>query len=205
MTETQALRRGPKPNTRTRGELLRAGMQLIHQGGFNATGVKDIVAGAGVPKGSFYNHFASKEAFGAEVADAYFGASLTSLQAILQDEQAAPLQRLRNYFEDRAERLSASGYVQGCLLGNLTLETADHSDLIRERVAAHFATWAGLFEACIAQAQQDCAITNSLPAHTLAQFLLNTWEGALLRARSEKDDAPLRDFIDVIFSAVLAP
>lgn len=204
MTQTQTVRRGPKPNPRTRADLLRAGVEMIHSGGFNATGVKDIVAGAGVPKGSFYNHFTSKDAFGAEVADTYFGESLESMRAILQDGQTPPLERLRGYYEDRASRLAAGGYARGCLLGNLTLETADHSDLIREHVAEHFATWAGLFEECVAEGQRDGSISSQMPARTLAQFLLNSWEGALLRARSERNGGPLQEFIEVVFGSVLA-
>lgn len=203
MTQTQAVRRGPKPNPRTRGDLLRAGVEMMHEGGFNATGIKDIVASAAVPKGSFYNHFASKEAFGAEVVDAYFEESLASMRAILQDEEAAPLDRLRHYFKNRATRFRDSGYVRGCLLGNMTLETADHSEVIREKVTAHFATWAGLFEDCITQAQEDGSISGSFPANTLAQFLLNSWEGALLRSRSEKADAPLREFTEMVFGRLL--
>lgn len=203
MTQTQAARRGPKPNPRTRHDLLQAGVGMIHSGGFNATGVKDIVASAGVPKGSFYNHFTSKEAFGAEVADTYFAGGLTSMREILQDPKVAPLERLRRYFDDRAARLRTNDYARGCLLGNLTLETADHSDRIRERTAAHFETWSSLFRDCIEQAKLDGDITSTLPADTLAQFLLNSWEGALLRARSERDERPLKEFIDVVFGTLL--
>lgn len=176
---------------------------MFHSGGFHASGIKDVVARAGVPKGSFYNHFASKEAFGAEVADAYFDSSLTSMRAILQDPQIAPLERLRRYFEDRSVRAREGDFARGCLLGNLTVESADHSELIRERTATHFATWSSLFQECIEQAKSDGTITTSLPAETLAQFLLNSWEGALLRARSEKSEQPLRDFIDTIFEVAL--
>lgn len=203
MTQTQGTRRGPKPNPHTRQDLLRAGVDMFHSGGFNATGIKDIVAEAGVPKGSFYNHFASKEAFGAEVADTYFDSNLTSMRALLQDSQVAPLERLRRYFEDRSARARETNFARGCLLGNLTAETADHSDLIRERTATHFATWSSLFRDCIDQAKSDGAITTSVPTETLAQFLLNSWEGALLRARSEKSAQPLRDFVDTVFGVVL--
>lgn len=204
MTQAQAVRRGPKPNPHTRTRLLSAGVDMIHAGGFAATGVKDIVVAAGVPKGSFYNHFASKEAFAAEVVDAYFAVNAQSMRRILQDTRTAPVDRLRSYFADRTDRMRASGYTRGCLLGNLTLEMADHSELVRERVAEHFATWSGLFEDCIAQAHEDGDITGSLPPSLLADFLLNSWEGALLRARSENDDAPLREFVEVVFGSMLA-
>jgi TetR/AcrR family transcriptional repressor of nem operon len=65
-----------------------------------------------------------------------------------------------------------------------------------------FRTWSDLFEDCIAEAQNTGAIRNHLPARLLAQFLLNSWEGALLRMRVEKSDAPLKDFIEVVFSSL---
>ncbi len=204
MTHVPTVRRGPKPNPHTRANLLRAGVKMIHDTGFNAAGIKDIVLNANVPKGSFYNYFASKEEFGAQVVDAYFEESLVGLRAILRDPQSAPVTRLRRYFSERAAGLDASGHTHGCLLGNLTLEVADHSNLIRERIARHFATWSGLFEDCIAEAQRDGSITNPLGTRTLAEFLLNSWEGAILRARAEKSRAPMDEFIQVTFEAILA-
>lgn len=205
MNQTQAARRGPKPNPHTRANLLHAGVEMMYETGFNAAGIKDIVTRANVPKGSFYNHFASKEAFGAEVVDTYFRDGLPELSAMLTDPDMAPLDRLRHYFEERGRRLVDDGYQRGCLLGNLSTEVADHSDLIRKRIAANFTVWAGLLEGCISQAQQEGTVTSALGAHTLAQFVLNSWEGALLRARAEKSEGPLAEFMHVVFDDLLNP
>jgi len=89
------------------------------------------------------------------------------------------------------------------MLGNLSLEIADQSASIRDRLAVHFRTWSGLFAECIAEAQTIGAISNQLPAALLAQFLLNSWEGALLRMRVEKSDVPLKEFTEVIFGSLL--
>lgn len=196
-------KRGPKPNPNTRDNLLRAGTRAVHRRGFAATGVKDIVEAADVPKGSFYNHFPSKEAFGAEIADHYFEASLNQIRATLTEPAVNPVHRLRNHFTHLATGFTKSGYARGCLLGNLSLEVADHSDLIRSRLSAHFSTWAGLIENCIRQAQTDGDITTTVPAHVLAGFVLNSWEGALLRMRAEQSNAPLSDFLTVTFDVVL--
>lgn len=177
---------------------------MFHAGGYTATGIKDIVDAAGVPKGSFYNYFEDKEAFGAEVIDAYFSRGLPGLQELLGNPDVPPLERLRTYFETRVHGIRSSGYAKGCMLGNLSLEMADHSTAMRERLAGHFRTWSALFETCIAQAQETGAIRNRLPPALLAQFLLNSWEGALLRMRVEKSDAPLNDFIEVVFGSLLA-
>lgn len=196
-------RRGPKPRPHTRDNLVRVGARMLHKGGYSATGIKDIVGAADVPKGSFYNHFESKEAFGAAVVDFYFDRGLVELRALLTDDGVPPLERLRNYFEERIRGFTMGGFVRGCMLGNLSLEIADHSAQIRDRLAAHFRTWSSLFEGCIAEAQKAGAVVNRLPASLLAQFLLNSWEGALLRMRVEKSAAPLDEFVEVVFGSVL--
>jgi TetR/AcrR family transcriptional repressor of nem operon len=196
-------RRGPKPRPDTRDNLIRAGGRLLHEAGYSATGIKDIVDAAKVPKGSFYNHFESKEAFSADVVDHYFGRGLPALRTLLTDAAVSPLDRLKSFFDQRILGFSASGHRRGCMLGNMSLEMADHSALIRQRLAAHFQTWGALFEACIAEAQACGEMRNPLPADLLAHHLLDSWEGALLRMRVEKSDAPLERFVEVTFSALL--
>ena len=198
-----ATRRGPKPKPDTRNNLIRVGVRMLHESGYTATGIKDVVDAAEVPKGSFYNHFESKEAFGKEVVDYYFGSGLAGLRALLGNPSLPPLERLRTYFDERTRGFEAAGYVRGCLMGNLSLEVADQSAPIRDRLAVHFRTWSGLIEECIAEAQKTGAIRNRLPAQVLAQFLVNSWEGALLRMRVEKSDAPLKEFTEVVFGSLL--
>jgi len=201
--QTTPARRGRKPRPQTRENLIQVGARMVHAAGYAATGVKDIVDAAEVPKGSFYNHFASKEDFGREVVDFYFQTGVVRLRALLGNDSLPPLERLKAVFEESIRSYQTVGYSGGCMMGNLSLEVADHSDLIRERLAVHFTTWSRLFETCIAEAQQSGAVGNRLPASLLAQFLLNSWEGALLRMRVERSDRPLREFTDVIFAAVL--
>ncbi|NWK80358.1 TetR/AcrR family transcriptional regulator [Aquitalea sp. LB_tupeE] len=196
-------RRGPKPKPHTRDNLIRAGVRMFHDAGYSATGIKEITDAVEVPKGSFYNHFESKEDFGREVADFYFGKGLVDLRAFFENEEIPPLERLKTYFDQRIQGFQSSGYVRGCLLGNLSLEVADHSQLIRDSLATHFRTWSRLFETCIADAQKSGAIHNRLPASVLAQFVLNSWEGAILRMRADKSDAPLKEFVEVVFSSLL--
>lgn len=202
-TQNTAAKRGPKPNPQTRENLLRVGAKMLHESGYTASGVKEIVDTAKVPKGSFYNHFKSKEEFGKEVVDFYFDNAFIELQALLTNETIPPLERLHTYFEKRIQGFRDSGYMRGCMLGNLSLEIADHSASIRDHLAAHFTTWSSLFEICILEAQQIGAINNQLPATQLAQFILNSWEGAMLRMRVEKSDKPLKEFTEIIFQIVL--
>jgi TetR/AcrR family transcriptional regulator, transcriptional repressor for nem operon len=197
------VKRGPKPKPGTRENLIRAGLKMLHESGYAATGIKEIVDEAEVPKGSFYNHFESKEAFGRAVVDHYFGQGIAKMQAKLEDSAVPPLQRLKNYFEQRVRDFEGDGYARGCLLGNMSSEVADHSHLIREGLSTHFQTWSQLFEACIAQAQASRAIQTTVAPSALASFILNSWEGALVRMRADKSVVPLQQFIDVVFTSVL--
>lgn len=203
MESPSATRRGPKRKPDTRNNLVQAGLRMFHSEGYAATGIQGIVESAGVPKGSFYNHFASKEVFGAQVLDAYFDRNEDKLRSMLGNADLAPLTRLEAYFDDRIEAFRAAGFTRGCLLGNISAEVADHSALMREHLSKHFRSWSGFFETCILQAQNEGKVGRELPAGLLARFILNSWEGALLRMRAEKSDAPLIEFKDAVFGVLL--
>jgi TetR/AcrR family transcriptional repressor of nem operon len=190
----------PKPNVRE--ELLAAGLATLHSRGFNATSVQDITEAAGVPKGSFYNHFASKEDLGAAVVQKYAAAG-EARRNILHDQAIPPLVRLRRYFESL---IGAARYpdAPGCLLGNFGAELSNQSPAIRERVSTAFINWADALAEVIDEAQRAGALSQDAEPKTLATFVIDAWEGAVLRSKVEKNRAPLDAFLAIIFSKVLA-
>lgn len=194
------------PNKRgleTRSKLLTAGVSEFHSHGFNGAGIDVIAKTAGVPKGSFYNLFDSKEAFAVEVIDRYFELGQSKLNEFFGNEDLPPLDRLRGYFYERISHFVKLGFRRGCMMGNLTLETADESDLIRSRLAENFKQWSATFAATIQDAQEGGSIKNRMPASVLADFILNSWEGALLRMKAEKSVKPLEEATEVIFQVIL--
>jgi TetR/AcrR family transcriptional repressor of nem operon len=203
--ENSKARRGPKPKPDTRNNLIHAGLRLMHAEGYSASGIQGVVEAAGVPKGSFYTYFESKEAFGNEVLEAYSAQGQAKLRSALENAAMSPLARLEGYFDDRIEVFKAAGFSRGCLLGNFSAEAADHSALIRQHLAAHFRSWSALFQTCIAEGQARGEIADRIPAGTLADFVLNSWEGALLRMRAEKSKTPLVEFKEIVFGRVLTP
>ncbi len=195
------------PNKRgieTRLKLLAAGVTEFHANGFNSVGVDLIARTAGVPKGSFYNLFDSKEAFAAEVIDKYFESGQSRLNEFFGNKSLGPLDRLRGYFHELMSHYIKLGFRRGCMLGNLTLEAADHSSLMRDRLAENLRLWSATLASAIEEAQERGEIASRIPASTLADFTLNCWEGALLRMKAEKSIAPLEQACDVIFRVVLA-
>jgi TetR/AcrR family transcriptional repressor of nem operon len=189
------------PRHNVREQIVDAGLKTLLEKGFNACGVRDITDAAGVPTGSFYNHFASKEALGAEIVERY--ARDNSRRKDLRDKALPPLERLRRHFAGLNQMYGDLGYARGCLLGNFSAELADQSPLIRERLAALSASWTGDIENAVRGAQADGSVSTKSGPADLAAFLLDAYEGALLRARVEKCGAPLERFMTIIFDRLL--
>ncbi|WP_141578204.1 TetR/AcrR family transcriptional regulator [Actinomadura sp. WMMA1423] len=183
-------------------QILEAGLEVVRRRGFTAAGVREITSAASVPQGSFTNHFASKEAFGLEILDRYFE-DVKSVAAATLGTGLDPVERLRGYFDAITERLEARGWQHGCLVGNLSLESAEHSEAIRTRLAEIFAEWRAPFARCLEQAAAQGRITLTVPAADLADFLLASWQGAILRMKVERTPEPLHRFKDVVFTTVL--
>lgn len=171
--------------------------------GYIGSGVRDIVAEASVPQGSFTNHFRSKEAFAREVLDRYFEYVQGLVREALDDRNLSARDRLRRYFDLITDRLTADGFTRGCLIGDFSLEAVSHSELLRERLQAIFAEWREPFAACIAEAQLSGQIAETFAPDEVADFLLASWEGAILRMKVERSPAPLERFKTIAFQTVL--
>jgi TetR/AcrR family transcriptional repressor of nem operon len=186
-----------------RERLLEAGVRTFSKSGFNGCSVQDITEAAGVPKGSFYNHFESKEALGAAALEHYWTDVLRDRLDVLIQPGLPPRQRLRMYFEQVTTEIAELGFTCGCLIGNMAAELSDHSPVIAAQISAIFACWSRLVGDCIQEAQAAGEIKSDADPEVLAAFVLNAWEGAVLRARIEKGDRPLRQFVDTLFTVLL--
>lgn len=186
----------------TRDLLLEAGRRTFREKGYNGAGIEAILSTAGVPKGSFYHYFDSKEHFGLEVLDRFDTNYRERLDEILGDATRPPLDRLRHFFETSLERLETRQCREGCLIGNLGQEMADHSEAFRARLEKIFSGWVDRFAECLAECQGRGEVPTTLEARVLAEFWLNSWQGALLRAKTMRSSAPLITFLDVMFGYV---
>jgi TetR/AcrR family transcriptional regulator, transcriptional repressor for nem operon len=193
----------PRARDATRARLLAVGGELFNTQGYNHTGINAIVQAAGVPKGSFYYYFASKEDFGLAVIDQVAAHYDARLRQALEAPALSPLARLRAYFEQAQQEMRAADFAAGCLIGNLGQELAGRHPAFRARLDEVFCGWVGRFAACLRDAQRQGDIDAHADAAQLAEFLLAGWEGALLRAKVTHSAAPLQAFVSLFFSRVL--
>jgi TetR/AcrR family transcriptional regulator, transcriptional repressor for nem operon len=190
----------PKPSNRDR--ILEAGLKVMYRDGYAGAGVRDIVAEAPAPQGSFTNHFRSKEEFAREVLDLYFDHTRRLVAEALDDRALKPRERLRRYLDIITGRLAGAEFSRGCLIGDFSLEAAPQSELLRARLGEIFAEWRAPFAACIAEGQGAGEIDATFAPNELADFLLSSWEGAILRMKVERNDEPLERFKRIVFSTV---
>ena len=125
----------------TRDHLIDVGVGLMHQNGYNATGLTDILKAADVPKGSFYHHFGSKEDFAAAALERYGMRERVHAAAVLNEMTTPPLKRLRRYFSDLVKMYGQKGAIPGCMMGRFSLEIAGESPQLRKRISASFDHW----------------------------------------------------------------
>jgi TetR/AcrR family transcriptional regulator, transcriptional repressor for nem operon len=190
------------PKASNRDRILKAGLKVMFDKGYVGAGVRDIVAAAEAPQGSFTNHFRSKEEFAGEVLDLYFDHTRGLVAQALDDRSQTARERLRRYLDIITERLARADFTRGCLIGDFSLEASTQSDMLRTQLAEIFAEWREPFAACIAEGQATGEIATTFAPDDLAEFLLSSWEGAILRMKVERTAEPLDRFKRIAFATV---
>ena len=185
-----------------REDILNAGLKVMFQSGYVGATVRDICAAAGAPHGSFTNHFRSKERFAKEVLDRYFANLQGHIKEALENKSLTPRRRLERYLKIISDVLAGERWNRGCLIGDFSIETSSQSKLLRQRLEAIFREWRAPFASCVAEAQAIGEIDSTFDPTDLAEFLLASWEGAILRMKVERGPAALERFKNIIFQTV---
>jgi TetR/AcrR family transcriptional repressor of nem operon len=187
----------------TRNALLETGMDIMIEKGYTNTGIQEILTALQVPKGSFYHYFDSKENYAVEIIRHFDETYSTTLQAILRNQELSPLNRLREYCLTGKANMLAQDCRKGCLIGNLSQEMADQSEVLRTELMTVMRKWRDLFAACIEEGQKSGEIRGQISADALAELFLSGWSGAVMRAKTVKQVEPMEVFIDLMIDKLL--
>lgn len=181
----------PRPSMKD--AILQHGCRVIHERGYHGAGIADIAAAAGVPKGSFYNHFPSKEAFAQAALDYFFDAFQPVFDTVLDNTALSGRERVEGFVAGLVRGVSDSGF-HGCLLGNMALDAAGENEALRAAINRRFAVWQRHIGAAVAAGQADGSLSDRLPADLAAGWILSAFEGAALRSRAERGPRALEEF-----------
>ncbi len=194
----------PRPsNPDVRRRLLAAGRDLVHAHGFAASGVKEITDAAGVPKGSFYAYFPSKEALAAAVLEDYWSDIEARILPLL-DAGGPMRERVQRFFHALADEHESANFLLGCLVGNMSLELGGSSDLVRAELVRILDRWSDALADCVRSGQESSGdVSADHGSHELAAVLIEAWEGAALRGKVTRSRAPYDRFETVTLPALL--
>ncbi|SIN41630.1 TetR/AcrR family transcriptional regulator [Micromonospora cremea] len=177
-----------------RNKILDAAAVLIEQRGYSALGVAAICATAGVPKGSFYYFFESKQALARTVIDEHWASQRRQWEQLLGSGRD-PLRRLRDLFEatEEVQRTGQqkAGVVAGCLFGNLALELSNQAEEIRRRLQEIFEAQIDLIELVVVEAKESGLAGPSVDTREAARSIVAQIEGRVLLAKLLNDPAQL--------------
>ena len=183
-----------------RERLLEAGVALFAELGYHGTGVKDIVERAGVPKGSFYNYFESKEAFGAAILHHYAQDQAAEWkQYSLEVASPDPLLALRGIYTRIVGDYEDCDDRYGCLVGNFAGEIAQSSDLCRVAARRTVNEWRVGCADYLRHGQEYGSVRRDLSADAMADVFWNAWEGSLLRMKLDDSVEPLKACVHSMF------
>ena len=205
--ESTPRRRGRPPKAAspaldTRTTLIRCGMELLTEKGFHSTGLDELLARAGVTKGSFYHCFASKDAFGLAVIDAYADYFAGKLDRALLREGRDPLARIADFVAGARAGMARHHFRRGCLIGNLGQDTPALPDTYRDRLERVFLDWQARLARCLELARDEGLIADSANCDELAEYFWIGWEGAVLRSKLMASPRPLDVFSTAFFSTL---
>lgn len=189
----------------SRDKLLETGLELFGQRGYSATGVQEIADAGGVPKGSFYNYFASKEQFAVAVLERYQREECALLEQQLARGGGRPLDDLRAAFEAFTDQIVAGGFSGGCLAGRLAQELAGEHPELRQPLDRVLSCIDSYVTRCLERAREEGDLGPEEDVAALAEYIHNGWQGAMLRAKAAHSDRPLRRFLTVTFERLLGP
>lgn len=172
----------------TRDAILATGEELISAKGFVGVGLQEILSTCGVPKGSFYHYFASKEGFGVAVLDRYVETYLGAVGGLVQ-RPGTGRDRIRILAHAWAGRIGEAS-ADHCLVVKLSAEVSSFSEPMRLTLADGVARLIALFSEVVAGGYADGSIAERRPARELAESLYQLWLGAALLDRLARDGSP---------------
>ncbi len=188
--------------------LLEAGHRLFWRNGYHATGIQEITDSAGVPKGSFYNHFGSKEAFAVRVIENYakwvsnnWDGLLAQPDIAAEADHVGRIRLIFHFFIDHHER----SQFLGCLVGNMTAEMAESSPSCNVVLRKAMEQWSARLTRSLELAQASGQVRADMPARDLSTIFLDAWEGALQQMKLHSSAEPPRKMVASMLDTLFRP
>ena len=178
------------PGRDTRLTILEAGRDIMARRGFSAVGLTEILAAAGVPKGSFYHYFGSKDAFGVAMLDDYFDGYVAEIADVFGRPGLTMAEKLMLYFSNWRGYQNAFECQGRCLAVKLGAEVSDLSEPMRLSLKAGTDRIVALLAGAVESGVAEGSIRTGRPAAEVAASLYHQWLGASVMVKILRTEAP---------------
>lgn len=195
----------PRRSEHTREALIENGIEQLSLNGYHGTGIKQILDAVNVPKGSFYNYFASKEAFVAEILREYSNQYLKILDDYVDSSSEQPLEKIKTIYGFMLEKFSGQNCQRGCLIGSIAAEIGNQSETCQAAMLESVAHSKLRVSRLIQQAQDKQQIRDDLTAEQITNVFWATWEGSLLKMKMEGSIDTAKDTLYIMLDHLLKP
>ena len=190
-------------------DIIQKSQEVIWRKGYHNTGINKLLKESGIPKGSFYNFFESKEDLMIKIIDHYVNEQGKIMIEILSNSSLSPLDRLKKFYQhsiDQArEELDRFLCVKGCLINNASVELGALNDNIAETINSHFEEVKGYIAEVVREGQQKDEITDRFPAEQLVEFMQSNYYGTLSRVKTTRSIQPLELNYEMTFAFLTKP
>jgi TetR/AcrR family transcriptional repressor of nem operon len=195
----------PRRSEQTREALIEAGIEQLSEHGYHGTGIKQILDEVNVPKGSFYNFFASKEAFVTEVVGHYSRNLLSQLNYFIEGEGKAltPVEQLRSIYRYSLKQYESHAFKKSCLVGAIATEISAESEMCRVELEKAMKQWLSFFSGIFTQAQDQKLVRDDISPADMASVYWSAWEGALITMKMTADTKPVKRIMELMLETLL--
>ena len=183
-------------------KLLQTGIDMMVTDGYHHTSINKVIQQAGLPKGSFYYLYKDKKAFALAAIQQYADNTVATMARIFETPGITPIASVRQYFAESIDNFKQTNYCKGCFLGNMSLELSDVDEDFRTLIQQSLARLSTAIKQQLDLAVADGSLKKDTKTDVLADLMINTWHGTLLRMKATRSRQPLDIFIDDFFNQI---
>lgn len=175
-------------------DIIEKGIELFRDRGYGNTGIQDILKSCGIPKGSFYNFFDSKEAFALESISHYSKSSLEYLRTLDENADLTPQEKIKRFFIINNENLRKENCKLNCLLLSMTNEISGENNPFAGAISTNIDQMKSYITKWVTQGQTNKSIRDDISPIIITDLLYDGYHGAITRMKYQQNHNALEHF-----------
>lgn len=183
-------------------EILKTGYHVLRKNGYHGVGINEILKEAGIPKGSFYNFFESKEDFVKKVMDWHALDQKNWIENFFNEAQDTPFNNLKAFYKTLIQLNELDAFSSGCFINLMSNEVGRSNDRIAASANQIFMSWITVIAKEIEKAQEIGEARDDYSALKLAEYLHSGIYGAFSRMKVTRSRAYLDTWWELSFDFI---